>query len=76
MIVDALDYCPFCGGKGEYMYDDGMMYIECQKCHAKTDYCFLRLDYTDRALGFKKFVRCGERCAELWNLRCSNNDEG
>ena len=51
--------CPFCGGNARYYHDSShWTYVECSKCHTKSDVVTISVHY------------CAEdRAAELWNTR-------
>lgn len=88
-----LKKCPCCGGKAEFMlrsgkdgYPDGYIYIECQKCHVRTDYIYNR--HTHYKLDNFKLgpnpltgiFMCDEpdedgreKLAKVWNKRIDNN---
>jgi len=60
-----LRFCPFCGFSAVVVGSNRGHYVECQNCHARTDYFIDGLDTNDKS----------EKMAiEAWNKRIKNDN--
>ena len=64
--TDWLDDCPFCGGASELKFAERYFWVECKKCHARTnDEC---CDNYEQGM-----AAAIEKVVESWNKRANKN---
>lgn len=78
----GLKRCPFCGGKAETksgnLYVDKVVFVKCQKCHARTSFVFVdhpsinvRTGKLDESTRYTEWQAEG-KAAKEWNRRAKS----